>query len=86
MTRASILTSSPHDMTIYQLKALNEQNGGRFFSRENMKFFGDTIRNFGMCKGRDANTVTVYRKRTGKPNVPLTVWTFDLKTGRVVHN
>lgn len=73
-------------MTIYQLKALNEQNGGLFFSRRAMHFFGDTMRNFGMRKGKQPDTVVVYRKRAMKPHIPLSQWTFSTKTGRVIQH
>ena len=72
-------------MNIYELKALNEQSGGRFFSRENMRFAGDTMKNFSIQKGPSSDIVYVSRKRAMKKFVPLTVWTFDTKTGRVVH-
>lgn len=72
-------------MTISQLKQLNEQNGGKFFSHENMKFHGDTMRNLGIRKGTLPDTVIVKRKKAGKPNVPLTEWVFCTKTGRVIH-
>lgn len=28
----------------------NEQNGGHFFTRSTMKWHGDTMRNYGVCK------------------------------------
>lgn len=73
-------------MTIHELKALNEKNGGCFFSRKNMKYMGDTMRNFSMRKGVTPNTVIVSRKRRLHPYAsPTTVWTFSTVTGRVVH-
>lgn len=71
-------------MTISDIKRLNEQNGGKFFSRENMRFFGDTLKNYGVGRGYLPNTVLVYRKRAMKPHVPLTRWLFSTLTGRVV--
>ena len=32
--------------TIYELARLNRENGGRYFSRENMRFMGQTLRDF----------------------------------------
>jgi len=65
-------------MTIYQLKALNEKNGGLFFSRNTMKFFGDTMKRFGVKRIND-NQVKVYRKWGRKAE-----WFFDAETGRAL--
>jgi hypothetical protein len=70
-------------MTLSQLKALNEQNGGLFFSRHNMRVAGDTMKNFGIRKLETKDRVLVYRKRATK--FPINEWIFDTTTGRVVH-
>jgi hypothetical protein len=46
-------------MTVSELKYNYEKNNprGRFFDRENMSFFGDTMRNFGVC---DGGTITTW--------------------------
>ena len=72
-------------MTISELKALNERNGGKFFSRENMKFTGDNMRNFRVRKGAHPHTVIVTRKKALKPNVPLSSWIFNTQTGRALY-
>lgn len=38
-------------MTIYELKSLNVANGGNFFNRKTMRFFGDTLKGFGVRRG-----------------------------------
>jgi hypothetical protein len=63
-------------MTASELKCLYERNNpeGRYFDRKIMRFFGDTMRNFGVRDGGKARTVTgngvedvevweLYRKR-----------------------
>ena len=70
-------------MTIYQLAALNKKNNGEFFSRDNMRGAGDTMRNFGIRKS-GPNRVTVYRKRPTR-YYGLHQWEFDAITGRVIY-
>ena len=36
-------------MTASELRSRVEARGSKFFSRENMKFAGDTMTNFGVC-------------------------------------
>lgn len=36
-------------MNASELKYKVDPTGSRFFSRESMKFFGDTMRNYGVC-------------------------------------
>ncbi len=52
-------------MTKHELKREVEKRGGRFFSRENMRFSGDTMRNYGVRKA----TVT-----TRSNPEPIEVW------------
>jgi hypothetical protein len=49
-------------MTPSQLKRLHESHDldSYFFSRSSMKFFGDTMRNYGVCR------TNVYDKSTGE--------------------
>lgn len=37
-------------LTVSQLKELNSVNGGKYFTRDNMKYFGDTMANFKIKK------------------------------------
>jgi hypothetical protein len=68
-------------MTASGLKRLYERNspGGRFFDRRTMRFFGDTMRNYGVRDGGKIKTLTrngveevavwqLYRKRPVKSN------------------
>ena len=64
-------------ITIYELKRRNETNGGNFFSRATLKFWGDTLRGLKVKRDIDPTLVVVERKRTGKS------WLFDLNTGRL---
>lgn len=70
-------------MTIYELKAKNEKNGGFFFSRDSLKMFGDTMKNFGVRKVT-FNTVEVYRKRPVVGGTGKGAWLFNTYTGRMI--
>jgi hypothetical protein len=72
-------------MTAYALKRLYERNNpnGHFFDRETMRFFGDTMRNFGVRDAGERLVVSpgaarkkemvdlclLYRKRPTKRNM-----------------
>ena len=47
--------------TLAEIKRRNIAAGGNFFSRATMKFFGDTMKSFGVKKGGKV----LYRKGTG---------------------
>lgn len=66
-------------MTIYDLKVLNLRAGGFFFTRNNMRFAGDTMKSFSFHDNKDG-TADVTRKRDG------TKWVFDTNTGLVKVN
>jgi len=66
-------------MTISELAKLNKANGGHFFNTQTMAHFGDTMRSFSIKNNKKAGTVVVTRKTDGRQ------WTFDTKTGRLVH-
>jgi hypothetical protein len=66
-------------ITISELKRLNTQNGGFFFSNKTMKFFSDSMRGFRLENGPDSQTVTVIRKKNGMK------WNFSLESGRMIH-
>lgn len=56
-------------MTATQLKAEYERRiGGYFFDQKTMRFFGDTMKNFGVCSGKvDGKAVWVlYRRKAVK--------------------
>ena len=65
-------------MTIYELKRRNVANGGKFFSREAMKLWGDTLKDLSVKRDVDPAQVVVTRKRTGHS------WRFNRETGRMV--
>jgi len=68
-------------MTISELAKLNKANGGHFFDRATLKGNRETLASYRIAphKKTDARAVVV-RKGDGY------TWTFDLKTGRVVHS
>jgi len=81
----------PHQIkTPSQLKAFYEQAvqegkiiGGHFFERKTMRFFGDTMRNYGL---RDAGAYwELYRKRPAKHGRKESAF-FDKATFKQVFN
>ena len=78
-------------MTPSELKQLTEQTSPYFFTRETMKFFGDTMKNYGVrsCQmdtatRKDVSTWELYRKRPVKHGLQNSAY-FDKKTfGRVL--
>lgn len=80
---------NPTYITAARLKFLNETNGnGKWFSRDSMSFFGDTLSNFDVVREQRfdsyTNTVqdvySVYRKRTTRKGAPcgyLTSFSLD---------
>ena len=65
-------------MTIYELKRRNVANGGRFFNREAMKLWGDTLKDLSVKRDVDPTQVVVTRKRNGR------AYRFNRETGRMV--
>jgi hypothetical protein len=72
--------------TVYDLKAIVESQGSYFFTRKTMRFFGDTMRNFGMrkTKYKDVDCFEVYRKQPVKHNLSGSFY-FDCKTLKQIH-
>lgn len=68
-------------MTIYELKRRNIAHGGCFFSKENMRGAGDTLKSYRMTTMRDGN-ILLFRKvmRQGVNNR----WIFNPTTGRII--
>ena len=70
-------------MTPSQLKARyeNAKPDGLFFTRNNMKFAGDTMRNYGVTRFRHDGKeyAELYRKRAVKHGLTSSVW-FELET------
>jgi hypothetical protein len=67
-------------MTIYELKRLNQKNGGCFFNRDTMRHFGDTMKNFGVQR-YTSDTVKVYRKLPTVKGMAGHGWLFDTENG-----
>jgi hypothetical protein len=59
-------------MTVSELKDLYERNNpeGHFFDRKTMRFFGDTMRNFGVA---DAGEIMSWDDK-GEGIVPVPAW------------
>jgi hypothetical protein len=86
-------------MTASTLKYLYERNnpGGHFFDRDTMRFFGDTMRNFGVRDGGMVDTLTtkgiernvpvweLYRKRPVKCGLHGFCRLFRKDSGNEVH-
>lgn len=49
-----------------------------FFTRDTMRYFGDTMANFGSYRHEDG-TVRLYRKRPTRKGTPVNEWIFDPK-------
>ena len=65
-------------MTIHKLRQLNKKNGGYFFDKDTMKFYGETLWEYFLkpyCKG-----VVKVSRRNGKGT-----WYFSTVTGRVLN-
>lgn len=82
-------------MNATELKQKHEENHilSKFFSRETMKFFGDTMRNFGVrrqtvmiqdCLGAKYECYELYRKRPVKEGVQSSYY-FDVITFRRIN-
>jgi len=79
--------------TIYDIKTINEQNGGKFFSRGNMKFFKDTLKDFSVIH-RDGRVFI--RRKAGRIkkdnynqitfNAPQSAWEFNPDTGALEYS
>lgn len=82
-------------MTPSQLKYQVEKSGNcqYFFDRESMKFFGDTMSNYGVrskpvelidCLGNKYQAWELYRKRAVKHGLNISTF-FDIETFKRVH-
>lgn len=70
-------------ITISQLRNLNKNNGGHFFSHQTMKLAGETLKSFRLEKMDIPDRVRLTRKKADcRGNVKS--WVFDTKTGRNV--
>jgi len=65
-------------MTPSELKYLYQSRNpdGHFFDRSTMKFFGDTMKNFGVYSA--GNYWVLYRKSPTAKGAPRTSWRFSL--------
>jgi len=64
------------------LKYEVEKTGSVFFTRESMRFFGDTMRNYGVRQAD--NTWELYRKKPVKHGLQKSAF-FDMKTFERIH-
>lgn len=78
-------------MTASELKSKVEQTGSNFFDRSSMKFFGDTMANYGVCSAVvDTHTETgvecfeLYRKKPVKCGLQKSAY-FHKETFKRVH-
>lgn len=71
--------------TVYDLKRFVESMGHApyFFTRNNMKFAGDTMRNYGLITHK--HYYELYRKKPVMCGIKGSAY-FDKVTGRLIHN
>ena len=67
--------------TLSDIRRINGESGRYFFSRDTMRFFGDTMKSFGVrhIDGR----VIVYRKRFPRYLAIIDAWEFHPQTGDI---
>jgi hypothetical protein len=72
-------------MTIHEVKAryLEMNPEGHFFDRQTMKFFGQTLRSFGVTYIGDDKYI-IRAKITNEHVSRMSEHTFDYKTGRII--
>jgi hypothetical protein len=70
-------------MNIYQLKTMHLEKApnSHFFTRDTMRFFGDTLANFGVKK-MCFNTYKIYRKKPVKFGLDSS-YEFNIFTGSI---
>jgi hypothetical protein len=86
-------------MTAYELKALHHKNfpDGHYFDRRTMRFFGDTMKNFGVYNVgmvkvldsgeiREVDAVMLYRKRPVNGGMHGDTDLFNKETGQVIYS
>ena len=78
-------------MTKTELKQKITANGSHFFDRKSMKFFGDTMRNYGVRESvvdtltqKNVEVYELYRKRPVKNGLAKSAY-FDRQTFKKVH-
>lgn len=80
-------------MTPAELKAHVDATGSYFFTRGSMKFFGDTMRNYGVSRkpvfvktrhGEEVECWELYRKRPVKHGLRDSTY-FCVKTFKIIH-
>ncbi|MBW2569701.1 MAG: hypothetical protein JRE47_10125 [Deltaproteobacteria bacterium] len=78
-------------MTPSELKSLTYETEPHFFTRDTMKFFGDTMRNYGVCKtavdtptSKNVPVWELYRRKPVKHGLWSSAY-FDRKTFKRVY-
>lgn len=79
-------------MTPSELKHKVEQTGSHFFDRKTLKFFGDTMKNFGVIRvvgetkeGEFLEVYELFRKRSVKNGLNSSHY-FEIFTFKQLHN
>jgi len=70
-------------MTIYEIKRRTEGTAPHFFSRQTMKFFGQTMRDFKVYKQKDGKFLIVAPMRERTRFSGSEIWTTTGQTRRV---
>jgi hypothetical protein len=72
-------------MTIYEIKELTKNTAPYFFSRDSMRFFGQTMKCFRVYKQPDGRYLVTAPYGAGKPK-GQTVRYFNPETNELDHN
>jgi len=64
--------------TIYDIKYATQEKEPHFFDRQTLKFFGDTMKNFGVFQ--EDGEIFIYRKKPVKHGLTGT-WLYNWKEG-----
>jgi len=80
-------TATRKSLTAAQLRSKYEEHNphGHFFSRETMKFFGDTMSNYGVRYHAEHNAYELHRKRPVKEGNQQSAY-FDADTFSIRHD
>ena len=72
-------------MTIYEIKRRTHETAPYFFSRGNMRFFGQTLKDFSVRKMKDGRYRISAPIRDNGEVIGYTVRIFDPKTNRLIY-
>ena len=71
------------NLTIYDIKRLTSETNPYFFSRETMKFFNQTLKDFSVYKLKNGNYKIVCASHFDKKFIRYTTRIFNIKTNEL---